>query len=251
MDSKKTVIVAYDAVSPLGTDIFSETQWRQAIRGESGISELTRFHISENFPVRIAGQVDDIDTAPHSFLRPRELASWSSPLFKYAMLVVHRTLEKSGIVIGSEISPRVAVTFSSAIGGLDAVLHADRRMISDGKLPHPFTNPNACVNMVGGKISILTKATGPVISTITACATGVTSLIVGAMLLDQGVADVAICGAADFALVQPIVAGFATMNAAYRPAEDKPEESPDRASRPFSIDRRGFVISEGDRKTHV
>ena len=112
----------------------------------------------------------------------------------------------------------MAVTYSSAVGGQDAVLHADRRMIAEGKLlPPPYANPNACINMVGGKVSILTGATGPITSTITACATGLTSVITGAMLLAAGRADVAICGAVDFALVAPIVAGFATMNGAFVP----------------------------------
>jgi len=243
MRSKKTVIVGYDAVSPLGTEM--ESQWRRAARGESGIGELTRFSIGKNFPVRIAGQVDDIDTTPYPFLSARNLAQWTSPIFKYAMLVVHRALEKSKIKITPDLSHRVAITFSSAVGGQDAVLKADRLMISEDKLPHPFTNPNSCINMVGGKISILTGATGPITSTITACATGVTSMIIGAMLLEQGKADVALCGAVDFALVEPIVAGFATMNGTYSPKPGHPEEPPERASRPFSIDRRGFVISEG------
>jgi 3-oxoacyl-[acyl-carrier-protein] synthase II len=65
------------------------------------------------------------------------------------------------------------------------------------------------------------------------------------MLLEQGRADVAICGAVDFALTEPIVAGFATMNSAYVPKEGAPEEPPSSASRPFSAGRRGFVISEG------
>jgi 3-oxoacyl-[acyl-carrier-protein] synthase II len=161
------------------------------------------------------------------------------------MLVVHRALEKSGIDISPDLAPRVAVTFSSAVGGQDAVLDADRRMIAEHKLPPPYTNPNSCINMVGGKISILTGATGPITSTITACATGLTSMIIGAMFLTQGQADVAICGAVDFALVEPIVAGFYTMNGAYRPKAGQSGEPPQRASRPFSIDRRGFVISEG------
>jgi len=72
-----------------------------------------------------------------------------------------------------------------------------------------------------------------------------TSMIVGAMLLEQGRADVVICGAVDFALVEPIVAGFATMNGAYRPKEGQEPALPAEVSRPFSIDRRGFVISEG------
>jgi 3-oxoacyl-[acyl-carrier-protein] synthase II len=240
---KKTLILGYDAVSSLGTDL--DAQWQRAVAGECGIGKLTRFPLSDHFPVRVAGEVAEIDSRPYPFLQPREMAHWTSPIFKYALLVVHRALVKSGIVISKEIAPRVAITFSSAVGGLDAVLQADRLMVADGKMPHPFTNPNSCINMVGGKVSILTGATGPISATITACATGITSLIVGEMLLQRNVADVVIGGAVDFPLVEPIVAGFATMNGAYRPKEGQPEEPPEKTSRPFSVNRRGFVVSEG------
>jgi len=239
----RAVVLGYDAVSPLGTDL--ETQWERAVRGESGVGPLTRFPLTEDFPVRIAGQVAEWDATPYPFLSPRNLAQWTSPIFKNAMLVVHRALLKSGVEITRELAPRTAVTFSSAVGGQDAVLKADRRMIREGRMPHPFSNPNACINMVGGKISIMTGATGPIVSTITACATGLTSMIVGKMLLDQDRADLVICGAVDFPLVEPIVAGFYTMNGAYAPKEGQSPESPRRASRPFSVNRRGFVVSEG------
>ncbi|EKD34951.1 MAG: hypothetical protein ACD_75C02112G0002, partial [uncultured bacterium] len=144
-----------------------------------------------------------------------------------------------------DIARRTAVTYSSAIGGLDAVLHADRRLQAENKLPHPYANPNSCINMIGGKIAIETGARGPITATITACATGLTSMIVGSMFLAQNRADVAICGAVDFALVEPIVAGFYTMNGVYSPKEGRENEPPETASRPFSLDRRGFVISEG------
>jgi len=240
---KRPVILGYDAVSPLGTDI--ESQWQHAAAGKSGIGPLTRFPLSPNFPVKIAGQIGDIDTAPYPFLTSRDMAQWTSPLFKHALLVVHRALIKSGIEITPDLAPRVAITFSSAIGGLDAVLKADRLLMTEGKLPHPFTNPNSCINMAGGKISIMTGATGPLVSTITACSTGCTSIIMGALFLEQDLADVVICGAADFPLVEPIVAGFATMNGAYRPKEGQDTDDPEKASRPFSLDRRGFVVSEG------
>ena len=243
MSVKKTLILGYDAVSSLGTDL--ENQWQRAVAGECGIGNLTRFPIGENFPVRVAGEVAEIDSRPYPFLQPREMAHWTSPIFKYALLVVHRALTKSGIVITKELAPRVAITFSTAVGGLDAILQADRLMIAEGKMPHPFTNPNSCINMVGGKVSILTGATGPICSTITACATGITSLIIGEMLLQRNMADVVIGGAVDFPLVEPIVAGFATMNGAYRPKEGQPEEAPEKTSRPFSLNRRGFVVSEG------
>ena len=243
MRSRDAVILGYDAVSPLGSDL--DSQWQQALEGRSGIDRLTRFPLNSDFPVRIAGQVPDIDDEPYPFLSPRQQASWSSPVFKYAMLTVERALARSQLEITPDISPRTAVTYSSAIGGLDAVLKADRRLIAENKLPHPYTNPNSCINMVGGKIAIQTRARGPITSTITACATGLSSIIIGAMFLAQGRADLAVCGAVDFALVEPIVAGFSTMNACYNPKEGQENEPPQTASRPFSRNRRGFVLSEG------
>ncbi len=243
MGLKDAVIVGYDAISPLGNDL--ESQWQQALLGRSGIGPLTRFPLSEDFPVRIAGQVPAIDHLDYPFLSARHQAAWSSPVFKYSMLTVARALERSGIEILPDIASRVAVTYSSAIGGLDAVLTADRRMRSENKLPPPYANPNSCINMIGGKIAIQTGARGPITSTISACATGLTSMIIGSMFLAQNRADIAICGAVDFALVEPIVAGFYTMNGVYTPKEGRDDGSPEVASRPFSSNRRGFILSEG------
>jgi 3-oxoacyl-[acyl-carrier-protein] synthase II len=237
------VILGYDAVSALGTNLAG--QWQRACAGDSGIGPLTRFPLRENFPVRIAGQVADIDLTPYPYLTSRDMALFTSPIFKYGLLTVHRALEKSGIVISPDIDSRAGITFSSAVGGLDAVISADRLLHDKNKLPHPFTNPNSCINMVGGKVSIMTGAMGPIMATITACATGATSMIAGAMMLQQNMADVVICGAVDFALVEPIVAGFATMNGAFHPKEGQEHEPPEKASRPFSINRRGFVVAEG------
>jgi len=243
MNKDRPVILGYDCVSPLGTEL--SAQWRRAAAGESGVSWLTRFPLREGFPVRIAGQVAEIDIGPYPFLRPREMAHWTSPIFKHALLVVMRALARSGIEITQELAPRVAVTFSSAMGGLDALIDADRTLVATGKLPQPFMNPNSCINMVGGKVAIATGATGPISSSVTACATGSSSLILGAMFIAQGMADVAVCGAVDFPLVEPILAGFATMNGAYRPREGEEPLKPSAASCPFSLSRRGFVVSEG------
>lgn len=243
MGKKDPVIVGYDVISPLGSDL--EQQWQRALTGNSGIGALTRFPLPEDFPVHIAGQVPEIDDEDYPFLTARHQAAWSSPVFKYSMLSVARALERSRIELSPEVALRTAVTYSSAIGGLDAVLHADRRLQAENKLPLPYVNPNSCINMVGGKIAIQTGARGPITSTISACATGLTSMIIGAMFLAQDRADVAICGAVDFALVEPIVAGFFTMNGVYNPPKGRENEPPETASRPFSQDRRGFVISEG------
>jgi 3-oxoacyl-[acyl-carrier-protein] synthase II len=244
MERKQIVIIGYDAISPLGCDL--ETAWQRARAGESGIDHLTRFPLDPDFPVRIAGQIpDDLEDADYPFLSARHQAAWFSPIYKYGMLSVARAMERSGLVIDKGLAPRVAVTYSSAVGGLDAVLHADRRLVSAKKLPHPYTNPNSCINMIGGKIAMQTGAQGPICSTITACATGLTSILIAAMLIEQGRADVAICGAVDCPLVEPITAGFFTMNGVYSPKEGQEDQPPASASRPFSRNRRGFVVSEG------
>lgn len=243
MNVLKPVVLGYDSVSPWGTEF--DDQWKKAVEGRSGIGPLTRFPLREKFPVQVAGQVPDINVATYPFLSPRKMVHWKSPIFKYGMLVVHRALKKAGLEITEELSPRIATTFSTAIGGLDTVIDADRTMVESGQLPKPYVNPNSCINMVSGKVSILTNATGPIVTTVTACATGSTSMIIGSMMLQNGMADVAICGSVDFPLVESIVAGFATMNGAYRNTPHTLPEAPALASRPFSIDRRGFVVSEG------
>lgn len=243
MKHERPLILGYDAVSPLGTDL--DLQIAEALAGASGIGPLDRFSRPPDFPVTVAGQVPDFDAGPYPFLGARALNHWTSPVFKHALLVTHRALERSGVEITPDLAPRVAVTFSSAIGGLDAVIEADRQMVRSGRLPGPFVNPNSCINMVAGKVSILTGATGPIASPITACATGSTSLMLGAMFLSAGMADVCICGAVDFPLVEAIVAGFATMKGAFTHRPGESHIQPREVSRPFSVDRRGFVVSEG------
>jgi len=162
-----------------------EIQWQRALKAESGISKLTRFPCGRGFRSALPARSLRSIAIPTRFYRHGQ---WPN-----GRLVVQARpargpsgSEKSGIEVTSALSPRVAITFGSAIGGLDAVIAADRLLTTSGKMPHPFTNPNSCINMVSGKISILTGATGPIAATITACATGSTSLIIGAMLLEQG-----------------------------------------------------------------
>ncbi len=241
---KTPVIIGYDIVSPLGTNMAN--QWQRAIAGESGIGPLTRFDLREKFPVTIAGQVEDEESfEDFPFLKPRPMAQWSSPVFKYGMLVAHRALAKTGIEITPELAPRIGTTLSTAIGGLDAIVAADRLLNEKNKLPKPYVNPNSCINMISGKVSILTGAKGPITTTVTACATGSTSMAIGSQFLQNGMADVMICGAVDFPVIEIIVAGFATMNGAFQKKSGQENIPPESASSPFSINRRGFVVSEG------
>jgi 3-oxoacyl-[acyl-carrier-protein] synthase II len=155
-------------------------------------------------------------------------------------------LTHAGLTIDDENAPRVGITYSTAVGGLDAMILAENK-VREGRTPHPFTCPNGCVNLVGGKVSIGTGAKGPIFSPVAACATGAASVACAEMLLRTGRADAVITGACDFPVLRSLLASFASMNGAFqsRKPDDRAHDDPTLVSRPFSRDRKGFVVSEG------
>jgi 3-oxoacyl-[acyl-carrier-protein] synthase II len=238
------VIVGYDMVSPLGTE--REAQWTAFLEGRSGVDWIHRFEPGERDDVRVAGQVPALDFSEYSFWSERDAANWFSPVIFHSMLVAKRALAHARLAVDEENADRIGITFSSAIGGLDAMIQAEKRVTED-RLPHPFTNPNGCLNLVGGKVSILTGAQGPIFSPVAACATGAASVASAAMLLQTGMADAVITGACDFPVIRSLLASFASMNGAFRSFKpgDRGYDDPSKVSRPFSADRKGFVVSEG------
>ena len=241
---KDIVIVGYDMVTPLGAELPAE--WEAFAAGASGVDWIHRYAVPETDDVRVSGEVPRIAPTAFDFFNERDEANWFSPVIFHSMLVAKRALEHAGVVITPDTAHRVATTFSSAIGGLDAMIGAEAKL-REGKTPHPFTNPNGCLNLVGGKVSILTGAKGPIFSPVAACATGAASVASAAMLLDAGRADVVIAGACDFPVIRSLLAAFASMNGAFRSLKptDRAFADPTKVSRPFSGDRKGFVVSEG------
>ncbi len=242
--NKDIVIVGYDMVSPLGTEL--EAQWEAFKDGRSGVDWVNRFDLQDNDQVRAAGEVPKIDFSKYSFWSERDEANWFSPVIFHSMLVAERALKRAGLIIDGENAHRIGITFSSAIGGLDAMIQAEKK-VQDGLSPHPFTNPNGCLNLIGGKVSIATGAKGPIFSPVAACATGAASVATAAMLLTTGRADAVIAGACDFPVIRSLLASFASMNGAFKSFKttDRAWDNPGQASRPFSSDRKGFVVSEG------
>ncbi|MDH5680273.1 MAG: beta-ketoacyl-[acyl-carrier-protein] synthase family protein [Spirochaetota bacterium] len=240
----KIVVSAYEMITPLGKS--AEESYLNIVEGHSGVKSISRFDTTD-IDVHYAGQVSDIDFLEYDIFTARELKNWFSPVISHSLLVAHKAIQKSGLEITEQNSPRIAVTFSSAIGGLDAILLADQQFNAFKTTPHPFTNVNVCLNLIAGKISMFFKTQGAIFAPVAACATGNVSVTTGAMLIRQNLADVVICGAVDFPLVKSIVVSFSAMNGAFNSARetDRAHQAPDKVSRPFSQDRKGFVISEG------
>lgn len=238
------VIVGYDMITPLGWE--RDAQWEAFSKGQSGVDWIGRFDVAPGDEVKVSGEVPKLDYASFDFFSERDESNWFSPVIFHSMLVAKRAIEHAGLHITDENAPRIATTFSSAIGGLDAMIKAENR-VNEGRLPHPFTNPNGCLNLVSGKVSILTGSKGPIFSPVAACATGSASAVSAALLLKAGLADAVIAGACDFPVIRSLLASFASMNGAYRNTKpnDRAEADPTKVSRPFSVDRKGFVVSEG------
>lgn len=238
------VIAGYDMLTPLGTGI--ESQWEAFAAGHSGVGWISRYEVDSQDPVRVSGEVPKIDFSRFGFWNERDAANWFSPVIFHSMVVASRALDHAEFSIDSANGARVATTFSSAVGGLDAMILAEKK-VREGLTPHPFTNPNGCLNLVGGKVSILTGAKGPIFSPVAACATGLASVASAAMLLETGRADVVIAGACDFPVLRSLMSSFASMNGAFKSHKesDRAFGDPRLVSRPFSLDRKGFVVSEG------
>jgi 3-oxoacyl-[acyl-carrier-protein] synthase II len=142
---------------------------------------------------------------------------------------------------------RVAVVVGSAFGGLD-LLETERLAIQRRKTlaTSPYLIPGMIINQAAGQIAQQFRLYGPSVAPANACATGGHALSLGAEMIRAGAADLAICGATESAFTPEVVNGFSTMRALIgRKPGDRSLEDPAQASRPFSLDRAGFVLSEG------
>ena len=142
---------------------------------------------------------------------------------------------------------RVAVSIGSAFGGVD-LLEAEVARTAKRKTlaASPYLVPGLIVNQASGQVAQHLGLFGPSVSPANACAAGGHAIALGAMFLRSGEADLALVGGAESAFTPPIVNGFATMKAlAGRKPGDRAYDDPSQASRPFSVDRMGFVMAEG------
>jgi 3-oxoacyl-[acyl-carrier-protein] synthase II len=139
------------------------------------------------------------------------------------------------------------VVVGSAFGGLDLLEAEQERMSHRRSLAaSPYLIPGMIVNQAAGQVAQQLRLYGPSAAPANACASGGHAVVLGAMFLRSGEADVAVCGAGDSAFTPAVVNGFATMKALLgRKAGDRSEDDPGQASRPFSGDRAGFVLAEG------
>ena len=222
-------------VSPVGSNL--DDAWRNVCEGNSGIQLIEDFDTS-TFPTRIAGLVRDFDI--DKYLSPKEQRK-NDPFIHYGVAAAIDAITDSGLEITEENGERIGVAMGSGIGGIKYIEDNHNKMLEGGvRKISPFFIPGSIINMTSGQVSILQHITGPNISIVTACATSTHCIGLAARSIEHGDAEVMLAGGSEFATTPLAMGGFCSARAMSTRNDD-----PTTASRPWDVDRDGFVLSNG------
>lgn len=231
---RRVVITGMGTINPIAKNLEEfETNLKEM---KIGIDVITSFDAS-NLPVRIAAEVKDFK--PEDYM-DRKLVKRLDRYSQLALAAAKQAVEMSGIDL-EKYSERTGVLMSSGMGGFITLAEQNEVLRERGpERVSPFLIPMILINMASGVIAIEMGLKGPNFAPVSACATSVHSIALGAMLIRHGYADVVIAGGSEATIAPLPIAGFASMRALSTRNED-----PSRASRPFDKSRDGFVMGEG------
>lgn len=235
MEEKRVVVTGMGCVTPLGVgaDVF----WNALLNGESGVGPITNFDASE-YTTQIAAEVKDFD--PEQFMDRKE-AKRMDRFVQYAVAASKLAVENASLVVSQTDADRVGVLIGSGIGGTGTWEDQHRTLIEKGpNRVSPFFVPMLISDMGSGMVSIMLGAKGPNMTVVTACATATHAIGEAFEIIKRGDADVMIAGGSEAAVTPMAVAGFCSMRALSTRNND-----PQHASRPFDLNRDGFVMGEG------
>ena len=231
----RVVITGIGLVSPAGQG--TKETWSSVVNGESGIGPITLFD-SDPHPVRIAGEVSDFDPSEH--ISPKELKRMDR-FIQFALVAALDAVADAGLEVPVANPGRVGVLVGVGLGGLQTIEDALEVLRTKGaKRLSPFMLPKLISNLAPGYISIAIGSQGPNFSPVSACATGGHAVGEAYEMIRQGRCDVVVAGGAEATITPLGVSGFAAMRAL-----STRNDEPTLASRPFDVNRNGFVCAEG------
>ena len=235
MSKRKVVVTGLGIVSPVGNTVADA--WSSIVAGKSGITNITKFDASA-FASQVAGEVKGFDV--DQYLPPKESRRMDT-FIQYGLAAGIQAVRDAGIEVTDENAERIGVSIGSGIGGLQLIEDTDKVYQESGpRKISPFFIPGTIINMISGNLSIMYGFKGPNIAIVTACTTATHAIGDAARFIEYGDADVMIAGGAEAAITQLGVGGFAAARALSTHNDD-----PATASRPWDVDRDGFVIGEG------
>jgi len=235
LSKRRVVITGMGIVSPVGSTL--DDAWRSVYEGNSGIVVVEDFDTS-TYPTRIAGLVQGFDV--DAYLAKKDQRK-NDPFIHYSVGASVDAIRDSGIEITEENGHRIGVALGAGIGGIQTIEDNLKKMFEGGvRKVSPFFIPGSIINMASGQVSILQHITGPNISIVTACATSTHCIGLAARSIEHGDADVMLAGGGEHSTSPLAMAGFCAARAMSTRNDD-----PKAASRPYDIDRDGFVMSNG------
>lgn len=232
----RVVVTGIGLITALGTGI--EKSWKRIVSGETGVGKIESYDTTD-MPVQIAAEVKDFD--PLEFGIEKKEVKKLARNTQFAIAATKMALEDSKLTIDENNAEEIGVIVSSGIGGIEVFEAQHQTMLEKGvKRISPFTIPAMIANMASGNIGIYFGAKGPNKSIVTACAAGTHSVGDAFELIKNGRATIMIAGGTEASITPFAMNAFANMKAL-----STRNDEPEKASRPFSADRDGFVMGEG------
>ena len=222
-------------ISPLG--IGNEPNWRGLLEGRSGIGRISKFDPSA-FACQIAGEVHGFE--PEKWIEKKEVKK-SDTFIHYAVAASQMAVDDAKLDTAACDHERLGVIIGSGIGGLPLIEEMHTKMIERGpSRVSPFFIPGLIINLAAGQVSIRFNCKGPNSAPATACATGAHAIGDAFKVIQRDDADVMFAGGTEAVVTPLAVGGFAAMRAL-----STRNDEPQRASRPWDLNRDGFVMGEG------
>lgn len=235
MGTRRVVITGMGVVTPYGTDM--NNFWNSLVEGKSAISNISKFN-TEQYAVKIAGEVKNLPI--EQYIDAKEMKRMDA-FIHYGIIAAELALKDAGITFTDQMKERTGVFAASGIGGLITIQENNQKLLEKGPgRISPMFIPMVLSNMLPGHISMRHKFTGPNISIVSACASGAHCIGHAFLTIQENKADFMIAGAAEAAVCELGIGGFAAMRAL-----SSRNDEPQKASRPWDKDRDGFVMSEG------
>jgi len=235
LSKRRVVITGMGIISPVGSQL--EEAWSNVCEGVPGTKLIEDFDTS-TFPTRIAGIVKGFDV--DAYLSRKDQRK-NDPFIHYGVAATMDAIKDAGLEITEENGHEIGVAMGAGIGGIKTIEDNHNKMLNGGvRKVSPFFIPGSIINMTSGQASIMQHITGPNISIVTVCATSTHCIGLAARSIEHGDAEVMLAGGSEYATTPLAMSGFCSARAMTTRNDD-----PAGASRPYDIDRDGFVLSNG------
>lgn len=232
---RRVVITGIGCITPVGTG--KEEFWKSLIMGVSGIDYITKFD-TEDFTTKIAAEVKDFNA--EDYIDKRE-AKKMDRFTQFAVAAAQMAVNDGQLNIEKINAERFGVILGSGVGGIETLEEQSKKLFEKGpKRVSPFFIPMIISNMGSGQVSIALGAKGPNTTIVTACAASTNAIGEAFRTIQKGDADIMITGGAEASITPLSMAGFCSMK-----AMSTNNDNPKKASRPFDVNRDGFIMGEG------